>query len=136
MKKQTLIITSEIGNIIGVQYFIEQLVNEIELEGKIFDRINSAIVEAVNNAILHGNHNDKTKLVIIEAEIDKDTITISVRDEGEGFDYSNITDPTIPENITKATGRGLYLIKTLSDNLEFLNHGSQVIMVFFLNSES
>lgn len=131
-----LTITSEIGNIVSVQNFIEQLVNGIELGGKIFGRINLAIIEAVNNAILHGNHNDQTKLVTIEAEIDEDKITISVSDEGVGFDYSTIPDPTIPDNITKATGRGLYLMKVLSDHLEFQKNGSLVIMSFSLKSES
>lgn len=131
-----LTIASEIGNIVSVQNFIEQLVNGIELEGKIFGRINLAIIESVNNAILHGNHNDQTKLVTIEAEIDEDKITISVSDEGVGFDYSTIPDPTIPDNITKATGRGLYLMKVLSDHLEFQKNGSLVIMSFSLKSES
>lgn len=131
-----LTITSEIGNIVSVQNFIEQLVNGIELEGKIFGRINLAIIEAVNNAILHGNHNDKTKQITIEAEIEEDKITVSVSDEGEGFDYTDIPDPTIPENLLKTTGRGLYLMNVLSDNLEFLNNGSMVIMTFALNSES
>lgn len=131
-----LTITSEIGNIVSVQNFIEQLVNGIELGGKIFGRINLAIIESVNNAILHGNHNDQTKLVTIEAEIDEDKITISVSDEGVGFDYSTIPDPTIPDNITKATGRGLYLMKVLSDHLEFQKNGSLVIMSFSLKSES
>lgn len=130
-----LTITSEIGNIVSVQNFIEQLVNGIELERKIFGRINLAIIEAANNAVIHGNHNDKTKQVTIGAEIEKDKITISVSDEGEGFDYTDIPDPTIPDNITKVTGRGLYLMKILSDNLEFQKNGSLVSMTFSLNSE-
>lgn len=131
-----LTIASEIGNIVSVQNFIEQLVNGIELEGKIFGRINLAIIEAVNNAILHGNHNDQTKLVSIEAESYEDKIIVSVSDEGEGFDYFTIPDPTIPENLNKKTGRGLYLMNVLSDHLEFQKNGSLVIMSFSLKSES
>lgn len=131
-----LTITSEIGNIVRVQNFIEQLVNGIELEKKIFGKMNLAIIEAVNNSILHGNHNNHTKLVSIEAESDDDKIIVSVSDEGEGFDYSTIPDPTIPENLNKKTGRGLYLMNVLSDNLEFQNNGSKVIMSFSLKSES
>lgn len=131
-----LTITSEIGNIVRVQNFIEQLVNGIELEKRIFGKMNLAIIEAVNNSILHGNHNNHTKLVSIEAESDDDKIIVSVSDEGEGFDYSTIPDPTIPENLNKKTGRGLYLMNVLSDNLEFQNNGSKVIMSFSLKSES
>lgn len=131
-----LTITSEIGNIVRVQNFIEQLVNGIKLEKRIFGKMNLAIIEAVNNSILHGNHNNHTKLVSIEAESDEDKIIVSVSDEGEGFDFSTIPDPTIPENLNKKTGRGLYLMNVLSDNLEFQNNGSKVIMTFSLNSES
>lgn len=131
-----LTITSEIGNIVRVQNFIEQLVNGIKLEKRIFGKMNLAIIEAVNNSILHGNHNNHTKLVSIEAESDEDKIIVSVSDEGEGFDFSTIPDPTIPENLNKKTGRGLYLMNVLSDNLEFQNNGSKVIMTFSLKSES
>ena len=54
------------------------------------------------------------------------------KDEGEGFDYSYIPDPTLPDNIEKDAGRGLYLMKTLSDDLIFEDGGSKVTMVFNL----
>lgn len=134
MNKQTLTITSEIGNIISVQNFIEQLMND--LPEKLFGRVNLATIEAVYNAIIHGNQSDQTKKVVIETEPEGNKLIISVSDEGDGFDYTHIPDPTIPENRMKTSGRGLYLIRILSDNLEFQHNGSKVIMSFSLKSES
>lgn len=66
----------------------------------------------------------------IVAKLDEDKISVSVEDEGEGFDYENIPDPTLPDNIKKIAGRGLFLMKTLSDELEFEKGGAKVIMTF------
>lgn len=133
MNKQTLTITSEIRNIVSVQNFIEQLTND--LPEKLFGKVNLAVVEAVNNAVLHGNQRDRKKKVVVEAKMDENKLTISVSDEGEGFDFKNIPDPTLPQNIMKQTGRGLYLMKVLSDHLEFQKNGSLVTMSFSLKSE-
>lgn len=58
---------------------------------------------------------------------------ITVEDEGEGFDFSHIPNPTTPENLMKTTGRGLYLMMTLTDNLLFTRNGAKVEMTFVLN---
>ena len=55
-----------------------------------------------------------------------------MNDEGDGFDYTNIPDPTLPDNIDKIAGRGLYLMKTLSNELIFENNGASVTLVFNL----
>lgn len=60
-------------------------------------------------------------------------ISVTVEDEGEGFDYRHIPDPTISENLMKTTGRGLYLMSRLTDELLFDLNGRKVVMSFFLN---
>ena len=58
---------------------------------------------------------------------------MSVKDNGPGFDFMSVPDPTLPENIEKTSGRGLFLIKHLSDELSFANNGATIKMVFNLD---
>ena len=86
----------------------------------------------MNNAILYGNKLDSSKYVKFFVYEEEKRLFVTVKDEGEGFDYSYIPDPTLPDNIEKDAGRGLYLMKTLSDDLIFEDGGSKVTMVFNL----
>ncbi|MBD9177702.1 MAG: ATP-binding protein [Odoribacter splanchnicus] len=130
MNKLELVISSEVSNIVKVENFIENLTGHFELPDDLYGKISLSLIEAVNNAILSGNKQQADKKVKIVAELCDDKFMISVEDEGEGFDYENIPDPTLPDNIKKIAGRGLYLIKTLSDELEFEKGGAKVIMTF------
>ena len=132
MNKAKLSIPSEIGNIIKVENFIESFTETFNLQPELFGKISLSVIEAVNNAILSGNKLSADKLVILEAWMDSEKFYVSVADEGEGFDYTHIPDPTLPDNLTKDAGRGLYLMKTLTDELVFENDGSKVTLVFNL----
>ncbi|MDL2231200.1 ATP-binding protein [Porphyromonadaceae bacterium OttesenSCG-928-L07] len=132
MNKQQLKISSEIGNIVQVENFIDSLSEAFDLMPELFGKISLPVVEAVNNAILSGNKQNAEKYVTIEAWKEEDKFFISVEDEGEGFDYMNIPDPTLPDNLEKVTGRGLFVMKMLSDEMIFENNGSKVILVFNL----
>ena len=79
-----------------------------------------AVRESVINAIKHGNRNDASKHVYVEFETSANgvpQISIRVRDEGEGFDPEEIADPLAPENLLKASGRGIFLIKNFMDHV-------------------
>ena len=91
-----------------------------------------SVIEAVNNAILSGNKREADKMVTVIAEKVNNQFRVTVNDEGDGFDYTNIPDPTLPDNIDKIAGRGLYLMKTLSNELIFENNGASVTLVFNL----
>jgi serine/threonine-protein kinase RsbW len=91
-----------------------------------------ATVEAVNNSIVHGNKEDVNKKVYLSFEMDENTIRILVEDEGDGFDYTNLPDPTKPENIENIHGRGIYLMQHLADEVEFFKEGTLVQMSFNL----
>lgn len=132
MNKAKLSIPSEIGNIIKVENFIESFTETFNLQPELFGKISLSVIEAVNNAILSGNKLSADKLVTLEAWMDSEKFYVSVADEGEGFDYTHIPDPTLPDNLTKDAGRGLYLMKTLTDELVFENDGSKVTLVFNL----
>ena len=132
MNRLEFAISSEVGNIVKVENFIESFSAYFNLHPELFGKISLSVIEAVNNAILSGNKQDPGKMVELLAEKDGDQLLVSVSDEGEGFDYNNIPDPTLPDNIDKIAGRGLFLMKTLSDDLIFENNGSKVTLVFNL----
>ncbi len=132
MNKLEISISSEISNIVKVENFIESFVEYFQLPSDLFGKISLAVIEAVNNAILSGNKRIPDKLVTLTAERTDDKFMVTVSDEGEGFDYTNIPDPTLPDNINKVTGRGLFLMKTLSDELNFENNGATVTLVYNL----
>lgn len=134
MNNSDLTITSETGNFFKVQNFTEKLMRDFTISEKLYGKLDLAILEALKNAVIHGNKSNPQKIITIKAWVEDDNIFVSVEDEGEGFDYTFIPDPTLPENLMKVSGRGLYLMKTLSDNLEFQNNGSKVIMSFSLKS--
>lgn len=136
MNNLSLTITSESGNIPKVENFIENLFNEFKLPKKLRGKITQSIIEAVNNAILHGNKQNPQKMVQLDAIKSYRKIIIMIEDEGEGFDCKNFPDPTIPNNPAKTAGRGLYLMRTLTDGLVFAKNGAKVVMIFSIINET
>ena len=130
MNKIELKISSEVENIVKVEQFIETFDSTFGLTPELFGKISLSVIEAVNNAILSGNKQDADKSVVVCAWKEDEKFCVSVEDEGEGFDYSIIPDPTLPDNVVKIAGRGLYLMKILSDDLIFDNGGAKVTLVF------
>lgn len=92
-----------------------------------------AVTESVNNAIIHGNNNQKDKNVTLSLLLEKDILKFTVLDEGLGFDYDNLPDPTSPDNIEKPGGRGIFLMKHLCDEVNFKNEGKEVELSFYLS---
>ena len=90
--------------------------------------------EAVNNAIHHGNKSNPNKMVNLSYEMVDGILTFEIEDEGPGFDYNHLPDPTHPQNIEKPHGRGVFLMKNLSHNLEFFNEGAKVRISFDCNT--
>ena len=101
MNKAVLSISSEVGNIIKVENFIESFSETFSLPPDLFGKISLSIIEAVNNAILSGNKLDASKQVCLEAWEENNKFHVSIEDEGQGFDYNHIPDPTLPDNILK-----------------------------------
>ena len=132
MNKFEISINSEVAKIEQVENFITHIFAVLKLSSELHGRIILSVVEAVNNAILHGNKRNSTKLVTITAEKLDNLLQITIADEGEGFDYTEIPDPTSPKAIYNPTGRGLYLMKTLSDHLVFERNGATAILSFTL----
>ena len=86
--------------------------------------------EALNNAIIHGNLGDGEKNVSVDLTMENNYLTFIVSDEGKGFNYNSLPDPTLPENLEKTTGRGVFLMKNLCEWVVFSNNGSCVELKF------
>jgi serine/threonine-protein kinase RsbW len=125
-----LVFPSELENISRVEKLIDDISTSYNLSSEIYGKISVAIIEAVNNAILHGNRLDISKNVKIQYNIDDEAIQFIVEDEGCGFDFENIPDPTLPENLEKTHGRGIFLMNHLADDIEFGENGAIVDMKF------
>ena len=85
-----------------------------------------ALREALANAIIHGNHENPRKHVHVRCRCEPAGISIMVKDEGRGFDITKMSDPTAPQNIASVHGRGIYLMKTLMDEVRFEEGGVAV----------
>jgi serine/threonine-protein kinase RsbW len=112
--------------------FVDQLMHFIarfrDLDGSELN-IEAALHEALANAIVHGNQEDSRKLVRVACRCTTDgEVSITVQDEGQGFDVTAVLDPTTPENRLLPQGRGIYLMKTLMDDVCFEQGGGVVYM--------
>ena len=132
--KKVLDFPSKIENISIVENLVDELSEKFELDSVIYGNILVSVVESVSNAILHGNKSDINKKVFVECSVDKNVVLFKVRDEGTGFDYSKIPDPTLPENLDKPHGRGIFLMSRLADKIKFEKEGREVEIMFKIAS--
>lgn len=123
-------IESRMSNLRIIENAIDEVTGAIGIKQDDYGKIMVAALEAVNNAITHGNKANPQKLVDVEIEFDDDEIRITVSDEGEGFKPDRIPDPTLPENIEELSGRGVFLMKKLADSIKFNEKGNSVTMSF------
>ena len=117
-KPEILIINSDFAQLSEVEQFITDLCHAAGFGDDQSDNMAIALTELVNNAIIHGNKQDPRKKVTIKVRYFKDYITVSIRDEGEGFDPQEVANPTDPNNLWKQSGRGIFLVRNLIDKVE------------------
>ena len=130
---ESLQLPSRIENLMEVEDFINRIFEYSEISQEFYGNMLVAVTEAVNNAMKHGNKLDDSKLVKVDYDLGNDLLTFKVRDEGVGFEYDNLPDPTAPENIEKPHGRGVFLMKNLADEVEFHDNGTVVELKFDLS---
>ncbi|MEM9545447.1 MAG: ATP-binding protein [Bacteroidota bacterium] len=133
MSSKMLTISSNPNNILEVENYLRDAQLDLKIDEVRFPDILISITEAVNNAIIHGNNADESKRVRINMVGKSSGVSISVSDEGKGFDPKGIPDPTAPENLECCGGRGVYIMSRLADKLSFANNGSTVQMFFKLS---
>lgn len=133
METSGLHLESKTENISAVESLVNGVCGEYKVNEDYYGNILIALTEAVTNAIQHGNKYDPTKYFDVELKADDKALKFFIKDEGEGFDFANLPDPTDPENIEKIHGRGIYLMKHLADNVAFLDDGRTVELDFQIN---
>jgi serine/threonine-protein kinase RsbW len=123
-------IESQVANLRIVEKAIDDATAVIGISQDNYGKILVSAMEAVNNAILHGNKSNPEKSVEIEINFKSDELKITVTDEGPGFNPEKVPDPTTPENIEELNGRGIYLMSHLADKIEYNAKGNSVTMSF------
>jgi serine/threonine-protein kinase RsbW len=129
MKKE-IIINSKIENISLIENLIDETSVELSLVADLYGNLLISTIEAVTNAIVHGNKLDESKIVKVGIDLLGNKLCVEVTDQGKGFDIEKIPDPTKPDNVEKPDGRGIFLMKNLADNIEFDRNGA-VVKLFF-----
>jgi serine/threonine-protein kinase RsbW len=129
--QRTLVINSRIDQLSQVEDFLDEIHQEHQFKEDVYGNILISVTEAVNNAILHGNQNDDAlKIEISCAFITDYLVSFTIRDEGPGFDYKNIKDPTSPENLLDEHGRGVFVMLHLADEVIYKEKGNVVELRF------
>jgi serine/threonine-protein kinase RsbW len=127
---QTLELNSQPDSLGVVERLIDDVRTRYNISEDTFGNMLVAITEAVTNAIYHGNKGDSSKKVHVKYALSNHNLSFTITDQGPGFDYYNLPDPTAPENLEKECGRGIFLMKHLTDQLIFSDNGRVVELNF------
>ncbi len=130
--ERVLNITSRIESLREVEKMVDEISTACSMSSEVYGNVLIATLEAANNAILHGNKLDENKDVNLEFTWDENRLELVVTDQGKGFNYKDIPDPTAPGNVEKVNGRGVFLMEKLSDDIIFMENGSKVTLKFNL----
>ncbi len=128
----SLEIESDPNNLLTVEEFVNYFAREVGIKDEKISGLILSVTEATTNAIIHGNKKNVDKKVKIIVTVEEGRkLKVVVKDEGRGFDPSNIPDPTKPENLLKDSGRGLYLIRVYMDELHYriTPEGTETILI-------
>ena len=127
----TLQLPSKVDSITSVENFVDTLKDEYNIGDDTYANMLTCLSEATINAIVHGNKQDINKKVYINLEVQSGKrLQFTIADEGEGFDYNRLPDPTAPENLENLTGRGVFIIKHLADQCIFNLKGNEIELHF------
>jgi serine/threonine-protein kinase RsbW len=126
----TLQLPSKPESITLLEALIEKIADKHNISEDTFANMMTCLNEIAINAIVHGNKLDESKKVIVNAEVEPKRVIWTVTDEGPGFDYDHLHDPTAAENIENLTGRGVFIVKQLADQCVFNSTGNEVELHF------
>lgn len=127
---EVLTLPSHPKNISRVEQYVEAVFQQYQLNTDLYGNVLISLTEAVTNAMFHGNHQDETKQVRVITKKYKNKLGFIISDEGSGFNFEALPDPTAPENIMNSGGRGVFLIRQLADHVRYDNNGSTVEIQF------
>lgn len=123
-------IKSKIENLMVIERAIDEITSMYKINHDYYGNIMVSVMEAVNNAIVHGNKLNPHKSVDIQIFVEEDILEVTVKDEGKGFNPKGIPDPTSPENIENVDGRGVFIMSKLADAIEYNEKGNIVKLTF------
>ncbi len=126
----TLQLPSKPESITQLETLIEQIADKHHVSEDTFANMMTCLNEIAINAIVHGNKLDENKKVIVNAEVEAKKVVWTITDEGNGFDYEHLPDPTAEENLENLTGRGVFIVKQLADQCIFNTKGNEVELHF------
>ena len=115
-----MVIESDLSNVQKVEKIVEKIAKYMKFSEEEQDSLAISVTEIVGNAIVHGNKKDKNKKVTVDFDYKDDTITVSIQDEGDGFNEKTIANPLEPENLLKESGRGIFIVRALMDEVDFI----------------
>jgi serine/threonine-protein kinase RsbW len=130
--EERYVLPSDMESLLKVEEVVDKVCAEYGVPEDAYGNVLIAVTEALNNAIIHGNGGVRLKNVQLVVREEIDSVVFEVKDEGIGFDYLNLPDPTAPENLEKPNGRGVFLMRSLADEVEFYDNGSRVELRFKL----
>lgn len=124
---------SKLEQLATVEKLVDSIAEKVSIEGDVYANILIGVTEAVTNAIVHGNKLDSSKNVTVEYFWNEKSIQFVITDLGDGFNYYSVPDPTLPENIEKEDGRGIFLMNSLADEVIYNDKGNEVSLKFYIN---
>jgi len=127
---ESITINSDVEQLRVVETLVDTLSKKLGIPDEVYGKILISTVEAVNNAILHGNKGETSKLVIVNFTADGNMFDVTVTDQGDGFEYDTLPDPTDPSNIENLHGRGVFIMRSLADSISYNEAGNEVKMSF------
>lgn len=132
--KFVLVLNSNSKQVAKVERFLNKVNKFLNLDDVRYNKILVATTEAVNNSIVHGNKRDPKKKIIVTCESNHKLLIIKVHDEGPGVDVSKLPDPLAEDNLLRENGRGVFLMRSLMDSVEFIKtpDGAEVKMTMAL----
>ena len=127
---ESLTIASSFEEVQKIECMVDRTCSTLGINEDNYGNVLIAVTEAVNNAIEHGNKKSEHLDVSVCVGDEPTSFCFSIEDRGLGFDFDNLPDPTSPENILKENGRGIFLMRSLSDEVSFENGGRKVNIFF------
>lgn len=123
---------SDLKNVEAAEDLVRRVCASLNFDEEEQHKIGMAVHESMINAIWHGNKNDPAKRVWLQFRVYEDRLEIRIRDQGTGFDPSNVPHPLEPENLLRISGRGIFLIRSFMDDFQVKNipgEGTEVTLV-------
>ena len=127
---ESLRLSSTYKSVADIERLIDKVCTSVGVNEDAYGNVLIAVTEAVNNAIQHGNKENEELSIDVSVKDNQNKVCFSVKDEGVGFDFENLPDPTSPENLLKENGRGIFLMRNLADECLFEENGRIIELVF------